>query len=100
MWRCSPTARRRISLEAERQNEWLENGAINRDKLGPGSGGLPDEVSGLLRPGARIEQLARLEVGLMKGERWPGNQGSGLVHRSPHMGDTGAKRVLFKIDPA
>jgi len=44
---------------------------------------------------------ARMEtgwVGLMKGEVFPGNQGLGLVHRSPPIADTGETRVLFCLD--
>jgi len=78
--------------------EWLDNAAVNRSKLGPGSGGQRDEESGLLLPGARIQQLPRLAVGWMKGGLWPGNAGSGLVHRSPRVRAAGLRRVFFKID--
>ena len=68
---------------------------INRDWLSPRGGERGDE---LLREGATIRQLERFDVGLMKGDRWPGNQGKGLVHRSPHDRDAKQRRVLFKID--
>ena len=32
----------------------------------------------------KIEQLDIGHVALLKGESWDGNNGSGLVHRSPH----------------
>ncbi len=78
--------------------EWLDNAQVNRDRLGPGGKGLPDEVSGLLLPGARIGRMERFAIGLMKGERWPGNGGKGLIHRSPRILGSGERRVLFKID--
>jgi len=78
--------------------EWLADGEINRDWLVPRAGDRRDEESGLLREGARIRQLERFEISLMKGDRWPGNHGKGLVHRSPHVRDAGQRRVLFKID--
>jgi hypothetical protein len=78
--------------------EWLENGDVRREKLGPGSGGLPDERSGLIRDGAAVRQMGCFAIGLMKGERWPGNRGQGLVHRSPRLRDAAQRRVLFKID--
>jgi hypothetical protein len=34
----------------------------------------------------------------MKGEVFPGNQGMGLVHRSPPIAGTGETRVLFCLD--
>lgn len=78
--------------------EWLADEEINRDRLGPRAGEMRDEKSGLLREGAVIRQLERFTVGLMKGDCWPGNLGKGLVHRSPHVRETGLRRVLFKID--
>ncbi|MFN4257892.1 MAG: DUF1826 domain-containing protein [Gemmataceae bacterium] len=78
--------------------QWLDYADVNRDKLGPGSGGLPDEQSGLIRPGAIIHQLPRFAVGLMKGNRWPGNSRRGLVHRSPRAADPCQQRVLLKIE--
>ncbi len=78
--------------------EWVEDRDVNRAKLGPGSGGLPDEESGLLRDGCRVRRLDRFDVGLMKGSLWP--ESHGLVHRSPRVGDASIRRVLFKIDVA
>lgn len=34
-----------------------------------------------------IERLATGAIGLLKGEAWEGNEGRGLVHRSPAPGD-------------
>src|SRR5262249_44708254 len=65
--------------------EWLTNGDVNRERLGPGCGGLPDEESGLIHPGAAIQRLDRYAIALMKGEKWPDNRGNGLVHRSPRI---------------
>ena len=78
--------------------EWLDNADVNRAKLGPGSEGRPDEKSGLLLPGARVRQMPRFAIGLMKGDCWPGNRGYGLVHRSPRIIDRKLRRVLFKIE--
>jgi hypothetical protein len=78
--------------------QWLENKDVRRSRLGPLAGGLPDELSGLLMPDAQFGQMERFSVGLMKGERWPGNEGNGLVHRSPRISGSGTRRVLFKID--
>jgi hypothetical protein len=80
--------------------EWLEEAFVNRARLGPDAGGPADEESGLLLPGATVWRMDRFAVGLMKGERWPGNSGRGLVHRSPYGTTADVRRSLFKIDMA
>ena len=36
---------------------------------------------------------------LMKGERWPGNAGRAIVHRSPDVdGDAGEWRLCLRVD--
>lgn len=37
------------------------------------------------------------EVALMKGERWQGNEGRGLVHRSPAL-SAGQRRLILTLD--
>lgn len=78
--------------------QWLASDDADRRRLAPRCGDLSDEMSGLLRPGATVHSLDRFAVGLMKGERWPGNRGRGLVHRSPRIGDAAVRRVLLKIE--
>lgn len=77
--------------------QWLEHDLIDRQFLGQqGSGGLPDEISGLMKPGARMQALEAFDIGLMKGDAWPGNAGRGLVHRSPAPGVI--PRVMITMD--
>ncbi len=76
--------------------EWLDEADVDRSRLGHRSGGLSDDRSGLLRPGAVVRQLPEAAVGLLKGEAWPGNEGSGVVHRSPAVG--GDRRILLSLD--
>ncbi|MEM7284339.1 MAG: DUF1826 domain-containing protein [Pseudomonadota bacterium] len=78
-------------------SEWVPNDSLDRSKLGPGSGGLPDSHSGLLKSETNIEQLGRGEVALLKGESWAGNEGAGLVHRSPAVSE-GDHRLLLSLD--
>ncbi|WP_437547659.1 DUF1826 domain-containing protein [Sorangium sp. So ce367] len=63
--------------------EWAEYADVRRDRLGHRANGVPDEVSGVLRAGARLRRMEPFDVGLLKGEAWPGNQDRGAVHRSP-----------------
>jgi hypothetical protein len=65
--------------------EWLPHHCVNRSKLGAGNAGKSDEQSGLFQHPNNIHQLHQGEVALLKGESWEGNEGAGLVHRSPSM---------------
>ena len=63
--------------------QWLPHHLADRTKLGPGNNGLPDELSGVYQSVDDIQQLNSGDVALIKGELWEGNEGAGLVHRSP-----------------
>lgn len=77
--------------------EWLPHQAADRSKLGIGNQGKPDEQSGLFNSATDIQQLCRGDVALLKGESWEGNQGAGLIHRSPQLpGET--RRLLLTLD--
>ena len=76
--------------------EWIEEHAVDRRFLGGGANGLPDESSGLLRPGHRIHAIDPFDVALLKGSLWQSNQYRGIVHRSPAVAD--APRVLVALD--
>ena len=70
---------------------------MNRAKLGHGNEGRIDEESGLFTKSSDIQQLCTGHVALLKGESWDGNQGAGLVHRSPHE-KSNYKRLYMTID--
>lgn len=78
--------------------EWVEEAAVDRRFLGAASGGQPDETSGLLLPGHRIETIPPFAVALLKGSLWQGNGGRGIVHRSPAVAADEAPRVLLAMD--
>ncbi|MAS25879.1 MAG: succinylglutamate desuccinylase [Oceanospirillaceae bacterium] len=67
--------------------EWLTESAVDRSAPG----------RNLHRPGSETQQLNTLEVALMKGEEWQGNERRGLVHRSPDL-NTGEKRLVLTLD--
>ncbi len=48
---------------------------------------------------ARISQVARGGVGLFRGRAWPGEEQTGLFHRSPDPADGAGPRLLLVIDP-
>ncbi|MEH6552445.1 MAG: DUF1826 domain-containing protein [Pseudomonadales bacterium] len=77
--------------------EWLPHNVVDRSKLGHGSEGKPDEQSGLFPKLGDIQQLTVGDVALLKGESWEGNEGAGLVHRSPSL-SAGERRLLLTLD--
>ncbi len=70
---------------------WLPNDKVERKSLGEG----PHEDI-VLDPQA-IFQAPKLDVLVLKGERWLHNIVGGAVHRSPPLRD-GDKRLLLKVD--
>lgn len=78
--------------------EWLEHECVDRRFLGFGSQGIPDEGSGLLKSGAQIHRMQTFEVGLFKGELWPGNENRSAVHRSPAVKPLSPHRIVVTLD--
>lgn len=79
-------------------SEWVEDAAVDRRFLGAASGGQPDESSGLLLPGHRIERIPSFAVALLKGSLWQDSGGLGIVHRSPAVPEGQGPRVLVALD--
>jgi len=79
-------------------SEWVEDAAVDRRFLGAASGGRPDESSGLLLPGHRIERIPPFAVALLKGSLWQDSGGLGIVHRSPAVPEGQGPRVLVALD--
>ena len=77
--------------------EWLPHATVNRNKLGSGNQGKSDEQSGLFNSAADIQRLRQGDVALLKGELWEGNEGAGLVHRSPQLPNN-KPRLLLTLD--
>ena len=78
--------------------EWVEDASVDRRFLGAASGGQPDETSGLLLAGHRIEAIPPFAVALLKGNLWQGNVGRGILHRSPAAATEQAPRILLAMD--
>ncbi|ALE53097.1 succinylglutamate desuccinylase [Candidatus Thioglobus autotrophicus] len=77
--------------------EWLPHEAINHTKLGRGSNGLPDNISGLYKNHSDIQKLNYGDVALLKGTLWQENGDLGLVHRSPEIFSE-ENRLLLTLD--
>ena len=71
--------------------EWLSNKDINRDLLGKVDNQFINQEC------INIEKLDTGDVALLKGESWIGNEGNGIIHRSPSIIDK-KSRLLLTID--
>ncbi|WP_434767187.1 DUF1826 domain-containing protein [Pseudomonas triticicola] len=80
---------RLITTYAGIGSQWLEEGAMDRAQLGQANAEPQDAAS--------IRQLNSGDVALLKGEKWHGNEGFGLIHRSPHPAP-GERRLLLTLD--
>lgn len=70
---------------------WIPNHKVDRKFLGLGNN---EDI--VLDP-LSIYQAPKLDVLVLKGERWPNNSLGGAVHRSPPMRADG-KRLLLRVD--
>lgn len=80
---------RLITTYAGCGSQWLEEGVIDRKQLGRAEAEPMDA--------SLIQQIDTAHVALLKGERWRGNEGSGLVHRSPALGRD-ERRLILTLD--
>lgn len=78
--------------------EWLEDAYADRRKLGSGSGGLSDELSGLILDHNAIHKVPPYAIGLLKGRLWEGNEQHGAIHRSPKLTLNSPRRLLLTLD--
>ncbi|AHL36769.1 hypothetical protein CD58_29580 [Pseudomonas brassicacearum] len=80
---------RLITTYAGVGSQWLEEGAMDRRCLAqPEAEPCDPRV---------IQQLCSGDVALLKGEKWHGNEGSGLIHRSPEPAP-GERRLILTLD--
>jgi len=70
-------------------SQWLREGVMDRRQLSqPEAEPVQDSL---------IEQIASGDVALFKGEKWHGNEGFGLIHRSPQPA-LGERRLILTLD--
>ncbi|MBK5526655.1 DUF1826 domain-containing protein [Pseudomonas sp. TH06] len=80
---------RLITTYAGIGSEWLREGEMDRLQLGQANAE-PHEAW-------QIQRLTSGEVALLKGEKWHGNEGFGLIHRSPQLAP-GERRLMLTLD--
>ncbi|MGL6243859.1 DUF1826 domain-containing protein [Pseudomonas sp.] len=80
---------RLITTYAGIGSQWLKEGVMDRRQLGKPEAEPTDN--------SLIEQIASGDVALLKGEKWHGNEGFGLIHRSPQPAP-GERRLILTLD--
>lgn len=80
---------RLITTYAGAGSEWLREGVMARRRLG--------EPSAEPTDAAAVERLQVGEVALFKGEKWQGNEGARIIHRSP-LAAPDAPRLILTLD--
>lgn len=78
-------------------SQWLPSAEVDRNQLGMANRGKTDEETGLYKDESSIQQLSEGDVAFLKGELWEGNEGNGIVHRSPAI-ETNQPRLLMTLD--
>ena len=78
---------RLITTYAGVGSQWLREGVMDRRQLSQ-----PDA-----EPTGCIEQIHCGEVALLKGTKWHGNEGYGLIHRSPAL-KADERRLILTLD--
>lgn len=79
---------RLISTYHGQASQWLGEAAVRRDN---GELQLSDEHA------EYVQHMQAGDVALLKGEKWIGNEGHGIVHRSPALAG-GERRLLVTLD--
>ena len=80
---------RLITTYAGIGSQWLKEGAMDRTQLGRPEAEPQDVL--------KVQQINSGDVALLKGERWIGNEGFGLIHCSPQPRKDG-RRLMLSLD--
>ncbi|MCQ9423721.1 DUF1826 domain-containing protein [Pseudomonas sp. LJDD11] len=80
---------RLITTYAGIGSQWLKERDMDRSRLGQAQAEPKDP--------ALIQQIQCGAVALLKGERWIGNEGHGLIHRSPPL-SRNERRLILTLD--
>lgn len=78
--------------------EFIDHEDVDRRWLGRSADGQAEEACGLYRTPHAVQRMQPFDIGLLKGEAWPGNEGRGIVHRSPAVPPSAARRVFVSIE--
>ncbi|MBX3212195.1 MAG: DUF1826 domain-containing protein [Labilithrix sp.] len=85
---------RLVCTYAGAPTEWLDERDVDRSVL---AGPSPMPVAAAVRHDAEVHRCSTLDVLLLKGAAWPGNELRGAIHRSPPR--SASPRLLLTLDP-
>lgn len=78
--------------------EWLPDQLTNRHALGTAFAGQINAPGAIIGDEQFIQRMNAGDVALFKGELWEGNEGRGIVHRSPAVTLQQPKRLVMTCD--
>lgn len=89
---------RLVTTYAGPGTEWVDDADARRSLLGHAYQGAGDANDAIVPDPTRIHRLRPGEVGVLKGDAWPGREGRGCVHRSPPHRPGEAPRILLTLE--
>lgn len=78
-----------MTTYAGKGTEWLDREGIDRSALETGRESIAGHDT--------IQHLSEGDIALLKGDEWEGNEGFGVIHRSPSLNDN-ETRLLLTLD--
>lgn len=78
--------------------EWLPHQVANRAALGTAFASQINTAGAITDHDNNIQKLSTGDVALFKGELWVGNEGRGIIHRSPALTADQPKRLVMTCD--
>jgi hypothetical protein len=78
--------------------EWVDDRDVNRSALGHEESCFETANARIVPRGRAIRTSGPGDVVLLKGDRFPGNEGRGAVHRSPPIETTKERRIVLTLD--
>lgn len=78
--------------------EWLPDQLSNRTALGTACASQINAPGAITANEKNIQRMAAGDVALFKGELWAGNEGRGIIHRSPEPTAQQPKRLVMTCD--
>ncbi len=78
--------------------EWLPHKLANRTALGTALASQINTPGAITTSEQHIQRMTAGDVALFKGELWAGNEGRGIIHRSPALSVEQPKRLVMTCD--
>ena len=78
--------------------EWLPNQLSDRSALGSSRASAINKPGAIIADEQFIQRMSCGDVALLKGEYWQGNEGRGVIHRSPALTEQQPRRLVVTCD--